>query len=409
MDRRSLGAVVVTVMALTGCAAHKGTGGPPPLNVEVTAAQRRTLETHLSLDGQIAPLEQATLSFQQSGPIAAVYVNVGDHVRAGQVLARIDDSTLRAQLAQQEALAAQAAAAAKGQQLDLPLSRRTTAAQVASAKAAMDNALLSYQQTQRLFAQGYVSKSDLEAARAQYVAARSSYQTALAQQSGTEVTAQNVAAAEAAAEAARAQVRLLETEIGQTVLYAPFDGVVSQRLADPGVMATPATPVLQVARIATVWVNVNVPDGDLRYVRPGTLVTFTTSSLPGRTFVGRISAVNAVPTQGTLSYLAQIREPNPDGTLRGGMLVTVTVVKERKPDALVVPLTAVAHLRDGDAVYTIRNGKAVAIPVTVGLTTDTLAAVESSSLAPGTPVITTLSDALHAGSPVTVVRSGEAQ
>ncbi|MBV8151235.1 MAG: hypothetical protein JOY59_06735, partial [Candidatus Eremiobacteraeota bacterium] len=140
--------------------------------------------------------------------------------------------------------------------------------------------------------------------------------------------------------------------------------------------------------------------------------TFTTTSLPGKTFSGRIFDVNATPTQGTLSYRARIVENNPGDLLRGGMLVTVQVRKEYHPDALVVPRTAVLQTDQGASVFTVVDGKpgpdgkptkmAKQVPVTVGLQTDVQSEVRNASFGPGTLVITTRPDALQDGSTVAV-------
>ncbi len=107
-----------------------------------------------------------------------------------------------------------------------------------------------------------------------------------AQSQGTNalpIQQQTIAQNRGALDAVRAQVRLLQTEIAQTSIVAPFDGVVTQRLLDPGAFASSNAPVVQVSQIDTVYVNVNVPDEDLAYVHTGTPVSFTTSSAPGRT------------------------------------------------------------------------------------------------------------------------------
>jgi HlyD family secretion protein len=395
-------AVLSAGLALAGCGGGGGDHGPAPLNVDVAPAQRRDIATFVTLDGQVAPLEDSTLSFQQQGPIATVYVNVGDRVSAGQILARIDPSVLNAQLAQAEASASQAAATARGAQIGLPISRTSNIATLATAKAALDNARLVYQQNQQLYSQGYVSQQALEQARSQYVLAQSQYSTASTGQESTNVTAQNVKASMAQAAAAAAQASVLRTQLGQTALYAPFDGVVTARLADPGAMAGPSVPVLRVSRVSTVWVNVNVPDEDLAYVHPGSMVTFRSSSLTGKSFVGRVDTVNAVPTQGTLSYLARFRQPNPGAILRGGMLVTVTIQKEKHMGTIVVPRSAVAQSEKGSSVFIVNGNKAQEVPVKIGLQTDTLAEVSSPRVTAGTQVITTRPDALQDGSVVAV-------
>ena len=157
------------------------------------------------------------------------------------------------------------------------------------------------------------------------------------------VSAQSVKSQQAQAAAAAAQAQLLSTQLAQTYMYSPYDAVVSNRLVDPGAYASPSQPVLQVSRVDRVWINVNVPDEDLSYVRPGITVNFKSTSLPGKSFTGPVQTVNLVPTAGTLSYLARLELHNPGYVLRGGMLVTVTVTKARAVGAIVVPRSAVAQ------------------------------------------------------------------
>jgi multidrug efflux pump subunit AcrA (membrane-fusion protein) len=393
---------LVATLALTACGkGGQQQKGPMPLNVDVASAQRRDIATYINLDGQIAPLEQSTLSFQQSGPITAMYANVGDRVSAGELLAKIDDSTLRSQLAQAQAQASQQSASAQGAQIGLPAQQQQNNAALETAKAALANAQLVYNQDQQLFHQGYVSQAQLESARAGYVQAQSQYNNAKSGLANNVVSAQNVKAQQAGAQAASAAANTLRTQISQTALYAPFDGVVTQRMMDPGAFASPQSPVLAVSRVSTVWININVPDEDLAYVRPGSQLTFTSSSLPGKNFSARVQTVNAVPTQGTLSYLARIQMPNPGDVLRGGMLVTAVVPKAVRKDTIVVPRSAIAQTEKGDAVYVVgADNKAKEVPVRVGVQTDTLSEVTASQVQPGTKVITTRPDALKDGSPV---------
>ena len=330
---------LAATVALSACGKGGGQRGPLPLNVDVASAQRRDIATYISLDGQIAPLEQSSLAFQQSGTIAAVDVNVGDRVSAGQVLARIDASVLQAQYAQ-------ASAQARGASIGLPVAQQQNNAALNTARAALANAKLVYDQDAQLFKQGYVSQSTLESARAAYVQAQNVYENAQIGLRSSDVSAESVKAAQAAA-------NTLATQIGQTVLYAPYNGVITARMLDPGAFAGPQSPVLAISRVDTVWINLNVPDEDLAYVKVGSHVTFSSSSLPGKNFSATIATVNAVPTQGTLSYLARVAMPNPGSLLRGGMLVTATLPQEAHRNAIVVPRTAVAQTDKGYAVYVV--------------------------------------------------------
>src|ERR1700684_2644517 len=101
MLRRTLFALAVAVAApaLVACG-KKPPPGPMPLSVDAAAVTRQTIATYVTLDGQISPLDQSTLAFQQSGTIKTITVNIGDMVRKGTLLATIDPSTLQPQLQQ---------------------------------------------------------------------------------------------------------------------------------------------------------------------------------------------------------------------------------------------------------------------------------------------------------------------
>jgi multidrug efflux pump subunit AcrA (membrane-fusion protein) len=435
MKFRARALFAVAVLAAAGCSKGGGgsaaSAGPPPLAVDVAKAQRQDIATYISLDGQIAPFQESTLSLPQSGVLVSISVNEGDRVHAGQLLAQLDDSTFRANLAAAQATVAQAEAAVQGSSLTNPIteiqtqSAVTTAEQqllqarnsLNSAQAAYDTAKIQYESDKSLASQGYLASTTLDQQRSTYANALATLESAKAGIRLAEATVSqakgnrgqmgvqqaDTKAKEAALEQAQAQVKLYETEIAQCRLFSPYDGVVTQRLIDPGALASPNQAIVRVSQLDPVYVNANVPDEQLAYVQTGTPATFTSSSLPGKTFNGRISDVNATPTTGTLSYRARIRQPNPGDLLRGGMLVSLTIRKELHKGAIVVPRTAVFQTDNGANVYTVVDGnKAKAVPVQVGLQTDTETEVHGAGIDPGTTVITTRPDALQDGSVVAV-------
>jgi RND family efflux transporter MFP subunit len=408
--------------------------GPAPLAVDVAKATQQDIATYLTLDGQVAPLQESTLSSTQSGTLAAVYVTEGQHVVQGQLLAKLDDAALRAQLAQNQGLLEQARARLASSTLSQPIQSQQYASslagaqqgldaarnRVATAAASLQSAELVAKQNQQLFTQGYVSQTALTQSQANYVAAQqeannarsalqaaqSALASAKANLGQTQIDVQTTAANKGALQQAEASVALLRTQISQASIYAPFDGVVTQRFLDPGALASPSSPVVKVSQISTVYVNANVPDEDLAYVRRGTPVTFTSTSLPGKTFAAKIADVNSTPTQGTLSYRARVQQDNAEGLLRGGMLVTVSVRKAVHRAAIVVPRSAVFQNERGANVFTVEDAKAKALPVQVGLQTDALSEVLGGTVRAGTVVITTRPDSLQDGSVVAVAGAG---
>ena len=401
--QRAVAFALGATLSLSACS-QGAQHGPPPLSVDVASAVRQNIATYVSLDGQVAPLEQSTLAFQQNGTITSIAVNVGDRVRAGQPLASIDSSVLRAQAAQAAAQAQAQSATATGSQVGLPVQIQTNQATLQTAQAALRNAKLVYDQDVALEKDGYVSEAQLEAARAAYVQAQNAYNTARIGLANNTVSRQNTQAAVAAAVAAQANARTLNTQVSQTTLYAPYAGVITQRLLDPGAYAGPQAPVLQ-SRASRDCGSTSTSPTPIcpSCVRAASAVSFTSSSLPGRTFHANIATVNAVPTAGTLSYLARIQMDNPSDVLRGGMLVTATLPREAHNNAIVVPRSAIAQTENGYAVYVVgADNKAQEVPVRVGVQTDTLSEVISPKVQPGVKVITTRPDTLKDGSTVAI-------
>jgi HlyD family secretion protein len=410
-----------TFVMSAGCGHAQQRSGPPPLAVNVAKAERSDIATYVTLDGQIAPKLQSMLALQQSGTVLRVDAVIGQRVKSGEELAKLDDSTLRADLANAVAQIAGGAATlskttmlndANTQQYQQTVSQDKAA--VDNAQAQLRNADLVYKQNQQLYPQGFVSQTALEQARANYVSAQQTLQSSQAKLKQDQAALSNIPAyqqtianTKAALDQARAQAQLYRTQIEQTTLYAPFDGVITQRLLDPGSYASTNQPILQISQVDPVYVNVNVPDNDLVYIHAGTRVTFHTSTNPNRSYQAGVVAVNATPTQGTLSYQAQIIMPNPDDSLRGGQLVAVTVRKDFHRNAIIVPRAAVFVGDRGANVFTVGPGnKAQAVNVEVGLQTDTLSEVISPQVQPGTVVITTRPDALQNGSLVAIANQG---
>ena len=390
------------------------------LSVTTAKAHRGDLAQRLSLTGVVAAKAQANLSSVITGQVLAVNVNVGDRVSEGQVLVRIDDSTLRAQLQQNEG--SLAAARARLAQL-----RSGDVGAVASAEANLDSARVADQTAQnnvrrnkQLLAQGYVSQAAVDESEQAAAAAQAQLRSA-------EVAAQNASLGGHTASAAQSEIRSLEAavaeaagsvqltqaQMAQAVVTAPFSGLVTQRSVDPGTLAVPGTPLVQVSDLNPVYVNVGIPEENLPYIHPQTSVDVSIASLPGRVWPGSVSAVNSATTQGTLSYLARVILPNGDMALKAGMVANVSFVQAQHHGVTIVPRSAVFQGENGDAVYVLTkaadckcDGKAKLVAVRSGLQTDTQSEVSGAGIGPGTVIIVQRPDQLKDGSPVSVSSAG---
>ena len=423
---------LLAVAASTGCAAHAAPqpSGPPPISVTTAKVVRGNIAAYASFDGQITPMYQTTLSTAEAGTLASVNVTEGDFVHRGQILASLDTSQLEATLKANEATVREDAAQLEHSSVAAPIAAQQYSSAVATARQNLQAALnnvrtaraalahddLTQQADLALLREDYVSRETYEAARASYVSSRetlhSDLQAVTAQQAALRTALTNtdqrredqatIAQNAAGLDAARANVELLRAQIAQSSIVAPFDGQITQRLLDPGAYAGASSGIFELAQVSRVYVVADVPDVDLSTVKPGTAVTFTSASVPGRTFHGRVYDVNTTPTSGTLSYRVRLLQSNPDLALRGGMFVTVTAVRERHDGKLLVPSAAVLTQSNGAGVFTVVDGKAKSVPVHVGLQTDTLAEVSAPGLEPGTTVITSQPSGLQDGAAVLV-------
>jgi HlyD family secretion protein len=414
--------VALAVAASPGCAkkAMSSTDAAPTLSVTTAKAQRGDLIARLSLTGVVAAKAQANLSSVITGQVLAVNVNVGDTVKAGQVLVQIDDSTLRAQLQQNEgSLAAARARLAQLQSGDVGAAASANA-NLDSARVANETAQANVRRNKQLQAQGYVSQvavDDAEqaaaASQAQLRSAEVAAQNASLGGRTTSAAQSEIRSLQAAVDEAAGAVQLAQAQIAQAVVTAPFGGLVTQRSVDPGTLAVPGTPLVQVSDLNPVYVNVGIPEENLPYIHPQTSVDVTVGSLPGHVWHGSVSAVNSATTQGTLSYLARVILPNEGLALKAGMVANVSFVKAERRGVVIVPRAALFQGENGDAVYVLTkaqdckcDGKAKLVTVRRGLETDTESEVSGAGIGAGTVVIVQRSDQLKDGSPVSVSSAG---
>ncbi|SIS70685.1 HlyD family efflux transporter periplasmic adaptor subunit [Insolitispirillum peregrinum] len=302
-------------------------------------SHRPTVEGPLTLYGTV-DLRQASLSFNGSERIAEVLAEEGQTVLQGQVLARLSQSRLLPQLAQSKAtVTAQQAALDRLKNGSRPEEIAQAQANLEAAKADAANASAHYQRFKSLLPIAAVSKQDVDEARAQAdvaVAKVAVQQNALSlAQIGPR--AEDIAQAEAQLQASEAAMALLQQQVDDTELKAPFEAVIRSRLMEPGEMATPSSPVFSVARLGTKWVRAYVPEPRLSEVREGLPARITIDSDPARPLDGWIGFISplaeftpkTVQTEDlrtSLVYEVRVFVTDPDNRLRLGMPATVRLL-----------------------------------------------------------------------------------
>jgi HlyD family secretion protein len=303
--------------------------------------QRRDDGRELVLYGNV-DLRQVQLAFNNSERIAAVLVQEGDHVKQGQVLARLDTSRLEPQVAQ-----AMAQAAAQRQVLtrlrngSRPEEIAQARANVESAKADLLNAQQQYERLRNaaeLSAGRAVRRQDVDAAKAtlDMAAAKLAVNQKSLDLAVLGPRKEDIAENEARLRANEAQAALLRQQLADSQLIAPTNAVVRTRIMEPGEMASPQNPVFSLAVIDPKWVRAYVSEPALGKIRPGMPATVVVDSFPKRGFEGWIGFISpvaeftpkAVQTEElrtSLVYEVRVFVKDPQDELRLGMPASVYV------------------------------------------------------------------------------------
>ncbi|MDJ0979689.1 MAG: HlyD family efflux transporter periplasmic adaptor subunit [Erythrobacter sp.] len=301
-------------------------------------------ETELKLYGNV-DIREVDMAFEVSGRIDGVAVDEGDRVREGDLLARIDPSQSRDQLAQAEARVAQARADLRRLETgNRAQDIRQAEARVASAQATLERAQADYARREGLIGEGAISRgvwdqtvAQLRQSEAQFAEAN---QALSLQREGAR--AEDIAAARAQVESALADRSSINTNLSDTQLTAPVDGTVITRAIEPGSLVQPGVTAFTIAIDRPLRVRAYVAETDLSKVAPGMSVTIRADGNPNE-YSGTIGFISpraeftpkSVETEDLrtdLVYRLRIKVENPDGRLRQGQPVTVTVPSSSEPE-----------------------------------------------------------------------------
>ncbi len=242
-------------------------------------------------------LRQVDLPFNGNERIAAVLVQEGDAVHKGEILAKLDTSRLKPQVAQAEAqVAAQKAAVQRLHNGSRPEEIAQARANLAAATADAENARRLYERKKSLFEKSSATQQDvdnskaaLDVADAKVEVNKKALDLAIA---GPRV--EDVAQAEAQLRANKAQLALARQQLADANLVAPVDGIVRSRLMEPGEMASPQKPVFSLAITDPKWVRAYVSEPDLGRIHPGMTAYVMVDGFPTRRFSGWVGFISPV-------------------------------------------------------------------------------------------------------------------
>jgi HlyD family secretion protein len=344
-------------------------------------AKVEDLNVRIQASGKVVPVQSVNVSPKSSGRLVALFVDQGDRVQQGQIIARMEDQDWKVQMAEAEARLAQAQA-----QL-LQARNGTRSEEVAQAQARVEaaqvQAKLAAERTVRnrnLFQEGAISRDQYDGVVAAERQAEADLQVAQKsfEQSRNGTRPEEIAAAAAAVAQAEAQVEASQVQLNDTVLRAPFSGVVTQKYASVGAFVTPttsasatssATSTSIVALASTLEIVANVPESSVSQIKPGQKVEIKADAYSNQTFRGKVRLVapEAVVEQNITSFQVRVALETGQTQLKSGMNVSLTFLGSPIKNAIVIPAVALVTEK-GQTGVLIPNGEQPRFrPVTPGV------------------------------------------
>lgn len=348
--------------------------GDTPFPVVLAAVERAAIAGTVVYTGTVVPFNEEDIFPRVTGRIVEMLVYPGDAVRAGQVVARLDDIELTSRVREAEAGAASSEANRAQMQADLAAAAHGVVQ--AEKELAMVDAELAYARSvaarsEQLVAGGAISRQEYENDHAMALsqgAKREAARAKVEQARAMEASARRkVEAAESMVAQARAAFRTATVVRDYVTIVAPTSGYVVKRLVAPGVLVQPGMPILKIAQIDRVRVQANVGEKDVAAMRLGSPVGIATTD--GRTLAARVTSVFPFLDQGPRTAVVEAIVENRDRRLLPGQYVTMQLVTGERANAVTVPRSAVARLGGRAKVWVVRDGRAEPREVTTGFET----------------------------------------
>jgi multidrug efflux pump subunit AcrA (membrane-fusion protein) len=363
----------------------------------------------MTATGDVLAATQVDVFSKVEGRLRELRVAQGDHVQAGQVIARIADDELQARMertaAELDALRAEWAqmqAGARPEEIAQAIDREQ------QTRAELINAERLLERTRALVQRGLRPAQELEDVTLNVTQARAAHNIAekRLQLLRAGARAEDRQALQARLRAARAALRLAKTELQNAVITAPIAGIISHRYVDPGTYITARTSLVTIVDMDTVKIKVPISERDMVKVRPGLSARIRVDAYPNEVFEGTVQRLSPTIDPTSRNGEVEIVVANPDYRLRPGMFANVTLILEQRHNVLLVPRQALQLRGKEAAVFVVQDGKAYLRRVTIGLQNNTHVEI-IDALPAGTTIVLAGHHQLKDQAPINIVQSRE--
>ncbi|MEK7700691.1 MAG: efflux RND transporter periplasmic adaptor subunit [candidate division NC10 bacterium] len=350
------------------------TSGATPFPVTLAPVGRGPVKGTVVYTGSVAPFNEEDIYPRVTGRIVEMAVYPGDAVRAGQVVARLDDVELASRVLEAVAMAATALANRAQMEADVVAAQHGIVQmdkELAMVEAEVTYARAVAARSERLVGSGAISRQEWENDRSMAVALEAKREAArakLEQARAMELSARRkLEAAEAMVAQGQAALRTATVVRDYVTIVAPSSGYVVKRLVAPGVLVQPGMAILKLAQIDRVRLQANVGEKDVVSIRVGSPVTVTLAGAGQAPIAARVTSVFPFVDQGPRTAVVEAVVDNPGRRFLPGQYVQMEFVTGERAEALTVPRGAVARMGGKATVWVVKDGRAEPYQVTTGL------------------------------------------
>jgi len=327
-----------------------------PAPVQVTAVSQATMRHIVSGDGALFPQDQASLMPKIAAPVQKFYVNRGDHVKQGQLLAVLENRDLIDAAAESKGTLEQAESNLRATQgATVPEAVVKAQTDVESAREARDNARKVLESRQQLFKQGALAGRLVDESQVAYAQAESQYRAAQEHLKTLQSVSkeEQLKSAAAQVQSAKAHLESQEVQVAYTHILSPMPGIIADRPLNAGEMANPGSPVITVMDISRVMARINIPEADASSVKVGQTATLTQPDSKEEV-EGKVKVVSPAADANTTTVQVWIQIDNPGERLKPGTAMHAAIATEVYKAATVVPVAAILPgEQGGTAVLTV--------------------------------------------------------
>lgn len=323
--------------------------------VKIEAVQQETIRRTVEVVGTLAAEDEVTLSSEADGLVARILHDLGDRVKAGEVLVELDREKPQYSLDQARATLQRALAAYGAPDPEhLPAIEKTPDVQKAAADLAQ--AKQNFQRADELFRRQLVPRQTLDDAQTAVDSKQASYESAL---QGAKNLRANILAAEAASKLADRQLR-------DTFIRAPFDGFVEKRLVNLGQLVKAQTPVMAVVKMDPLRVTAELPEKMAPWISVGQGVQLHVDAYPDKVIDGKISRISPTVNTATRAFPFEAIVPNDGALLKPGTFARVHIESGKMDQVLSLSYSAMQYRYGVNRVFVVEGDRLVARELRTG-------------------------------------------